>query len=78
MLKEVEKQLTITKLVLKFARGMNKQLLKPSGSDVLSIGKKKKTQKILMVGGGGASLYVGGLINSSRIKFAGNVLIHVE
>ena len=53
MLKEVEKQLTITKLVLKFARGMNKQLLKPSGSDVLSIGKKKKNSEKPYGGGRG-------------------------
>ena len=67
MLKEVEKQLTITKLVSKFARGMNKQLLKPSDGDVLSLRKKKKISEKPYGGGGGggATRYVGGLINSS-------------
>ena len=56
---------TITKLVAKYARGMNEQLLKTSGADVLS--SRKKLRKTLWEGRGGAIyphfLYVRGLIS---------------
>ena len=62
----LRKQLTITKLVSKRARGMNKQLPKTSGTDVLS--SKKKLRKILWREGGiPTPFYVSGL-NDSRKK----------
>ena len=62
----LRKQLTITKLVSKRARGMNKQLPKTSGTEVLS--SKKNLRKILRRGGGiHTPFYVSGL-NDSRKK----------
>ena len=48
------KKITITKLVSKSARGMNEQLLKTSGADVLS--SRETTEKNLMWEGGGTPL----------------------
>ena len=45
--------MTITELVSKSAQGMNEQLLKTSGADVLSF--RKKRTKTLRGGGGQAS-----------------------
>ena len=49
-----KKKITITKLVSKSARGMNEQLLKTSGADVLS--SRETTEENLMWEGGGTPL----------------------
>ena len=56
-------------LVSKCARGMNEQLLKTSGIDVLSF--RKKTPKNLMGGGGGVGSTPAPSLVRPRVKSAG-------
>ena len=61
--------MTITELVSKRAQGLNEQVPKTSGADVLS-SRKKNSKKNLRGGGGGIPpLYVRGLIKTSKTHY---------